>query len=98
MRFICDSIISVTILIAAMLPLSSYAQEQSKTVTLGIVVFPPLVIKDSETGRCYGEIVEMSSKILKQFGYNIKIECIPPIRLFERVKKGEIDITMSYKY
>lgn len=97
MRLICDSIIFVTILISAMMPLSSYAQGESKTVTLGIVVFPPLVIKDSETGRCYGEVVEMSSQILKQFGYNIKIECIPPIRLFERVKKGEIDITVNVK-
>lgn len=97
MRFFCDSVIFVTILIAAMLPLSTHAQEESKTVTLGIVVFPPLVIKDSETGRCYGEVVEMSSKILTQFGYSMKIECIPPIRLFQRVKKGEIDITVNVK-
>ncbi|WP_157812690.1 hypothetical protein [Alteromonas sp. MB-3u-76] len=68
-----------------------------KSVTLGIVVFPPLVIKDNETGKCSGEVVEMSDVLLKQLGYDMKIECIPPARLYERVRKGEIDLTVNVK-
>ena len=97
MRNFCGSMVLSLMIFAASLPLSVFAQEEVKTVTLGIVVFPPLVIKESETGRCYGEVVEMSSKLLKQLGYEMSIECIPPIRLFERVKQGEIDLTVNVK-
>lgn len=97
MRNLCGSMVLSLMIFAALLPLSVLAQEEIKTVTLGIVVFPPLVINDSETGRCYGEVVEMSSELLKQLGYTMSIECIPPIRLFERVKQGEIDLTVNVK-
>jgi polar amino acid transport system substrate-binding protein len=97
MRSFSGYLVFFTVIFTILLPLPIFAHEDVKTVTLGIVVFPPLVIKDSETGRCYGEVVEMSSKLLKQFGYNMNIECIPPIRLFERVKQGEIDLTVNVK-
>ncbi len=79
----------------------SYSQEKEftkdNTVVLGVVEFPPLIIKDNEGVSCHGEAVTISRAILELAGYKVEIECPPPARLFERVRKGEIDITVNVK-
>jgi polar amino acid transport system substrate-binding protein len=82
---------------------SVYAQnahdpmEDDNTVVLGVVEFPPLVIKDDEGFSCHGDAVTISRTILELAGYKVEVECPPPARLFERVRKGDIDLTVNVK-
>lgn len=70
---------------------------ETQKVVLGVVEFPPLVIKNKETQDCYGEAVTISRTILELVGYQVEVECPPPARLFERIRKGHVDITLNVK-
>ncbi|WP_394223161.1 hypothetical protein [Alteromonas gracilis] len=85
-------------LIFALLTFCVQPQEQplkKKSITLGVVEFPPLVIKGSDNVKCYGEAVDASIAILSQLQFNVNVECMPPARLFERVKTGKVDLTIN---
>lgn len=85
-------------LILALLTFCVQSQEQfltKKFITLGVVEFPPLVIKDTDSVRCYGEAVDASVAILTRLDYKVNVECMPPARLFERVKTGKVDLTIN---
>ena len=68
-----------------------------KVITLGVVEFPPLVIKHVKDDSCYGEAIDVTSKILRELDYIVNVECIPPVRLFARVKTGHVDLTINVR-
>lgn len=71
--------------------------ESDNTIILGVVEFPPLVIKDGEGLGCHGEAVTISRTVLELLGYKVLVECPPPARLFERIRQGQVDITVNVK-
>ena len=76
---------------------TSIPLENDNTIVLGVVEFPPLVIKDPVGFGCHGEAVTISRTILELVGYKVEVECPPPARLFERIRKGKVDITVNVK-
>ena len=66
-------------------------------VVLGVVEFPPLVMKDPTTMKCHGEIIDTIDALLIKLNYEVRVECAPPARLFERVRKGVVDLTINVK-
>lgn len=73
------------------------AVDNKRTVVLGVVEFPPLVMKDNDGNGCHGQAIEVSSLVLEKLGYNVSVECPPPARLFERIRKGHVDITVNVR-
>lgn len=79
---------------------SASSQENVKlkpSITLGVVEFPPLVIKDPKSSRCHGEAIDASLALLTKLNYKVSVECMPPARLFERVKTGKVDLTINVR-
>lgn len=70
---------------------------KDNTIILGVVEFPPLVIKDNEGFGCHGDAVTISKTILELVGYKVVVECPPPARLFKRIRQGKVDITLNVK-
>lgn len=66
-------------------------------VVLGVVEFPPLVMKDTTTLKCHGDIIDAISALLTKLNYEVRVECAPPARLFERVRTGVVDLTINVK-
>ena len=52
-----------------------------KSITLGVVEFPPLVIKEPDSSRCHGVAIDATVAILTKMNYNVLVECMPPARL-----------------
>ena len=73
------------------------ASEANSVVVLGLVEFPPLVIRDPVTYQCYGAAVDRSVAVLNKVGIKVHVECIPPARLFELMRAGKVDITINVK-
>lgn len=70
---------------------------KDNTIVLGVVEFPPLVIKNNEGFGCHGDAVTISRTILELVGYKVIVECPPPARLFKRIRQGKVDITLNVK-
>ncbi|WP_412726028.1 hypothetical protein [Alteromonas sp. D210916BOD_24] len=70
---------------------------KTKSIVLGVIEFPPLVIKDKDANRCYGDGVESASRLLAHMGYRVLVECLPPARLFQLVGSGEVDATINVR-
>jgi len=68
-----------------------------KSITLGVVEFPPLVIKEPDSSRCHGVAIDATVAILTKMNYHVLVECMPPARLFERVKTGKVDLTINVR-
>lgn len=66
-------------------------------VVLGVVEFPPLVIKNNENNTCYGKAVTISTSLLNDMGYKVRVVCPPPARLFESLRTGKVDLTINVK-
>ena len=45
------------------------------TVVLGVVEFPPLVIRNNEKNTCYGKAVTVSTSLLNDMGYKVRVVC-----------------------
>ena len=71
--------------------------DDNSVVVLGLVEFPPLVIRDPVTYKCYGPAVDRSLAVLNKVGIKVHVECIPPARLFELMRAGKVDITINVK-
>lgn len=95
MRFFV--IVILTLLYTPLYAQPSELPREKKKVVLGVVEFPPLVIKNIDSPGCHGDAVTISRTILELVGYKVEVECPPPARLFERIRKGQVDITMNVK-
>lgn len=72
------------------------ASEQSPpTVTLGVLVFPPEVVINPDTGECEGNAIKKVRELLSPF--IVKAECAPPARIFKMIEHGEVDLTINIK-
>lgn len=65
------------------------------TLVLGVVQFPPLIIRDLKNYRCYGSTIDHSTAILEELGYQVHVECMPAARLFTLVEAGKVDVTIN---
>ena len=73
---------------------SSYAHLQ-KQITIGLVVFPPLILQQSDNGDCSGPAVEISRKVFGDAGFDVDIYCAPAARLYTLIKEGKVDVTIN---
>ncbi|WP_051275561.1 substrate-binding periplasmic protein [Aestuariibacter salexigens] len=69
--------------------------DEKPVVTLGLLVFPPEVVVDSETGKCLGEVIDISKLVLKNF--NVDVVCAPPARIYRLLEQGVVDLTINIK-
>lgn len=83
--YICMSIIST----------QAYAEQQS--VTLGASLFPPSAYIDKSTGKCVGENIDVTSKILAHYNVKLEVICTLPARMYLLVKNLEVDFTVNVK-
>ena len=95
-------IVLLLTLINLIFSVTTQAQEireytKERKVVLGVVEFPPLVIKNTDGVGCHGLAVETSIRVLEYLGYSVSVECPPPARLFERIRKGQVDITVNVR-
>lgn len=95
MRFLVIAIL--TLLYTPLYAQPSKLTDENTKVVLGVVEFPPLVVKSTDSLGCYGDAVTISRTILELVGYQVEVECPPPARLFERIRTGQVDITVNVK-
>lgn len=65
------------------------------SLVLGVVQFPPLIIRDLKNYHCYGSTVDHATALLKELGYQVHVECMPAARLFAMVEAGKVDVTIN---
>lgn len=73
----------------------AYAGQQS--VTLGASLFPPSAYIDKSTGKCVGENIDVTSKILAHYNIKLEVVCTLPARMYLLVKNSEVDFTINPK-
>ena len=73
----------------------SYAEQQS--VTLGASLFPPSAYIDKNTGKCVGENIDVTRKILSHYDIKLEVVCTLPARMYRLVKNSEVDFTVNVK-
>lgn len=74
--------------------ISAEAHRQ-KTISIGLVVFPPLILQESDNGECSGPAVDISHTVFTRAGFNVEIYCAPAARLYALIKEGKIDVTIN---
>lgn len=70
---------------------------EQKTVTFGAALFPPSAYIDKSTGKCVGENIDVTSKILAHYNIKLEIVCALPIRMYRLVENAEVDFTVNVK-
>lgn len=73
----------------------AFAEQQ--VVTLGASLFPPSAYIDKNTGKCVGENIDVTSKILIQYNIKLEVVCALPIRMYRLVENSEVDFTVNVK-
>jgi polar amino acid transport system substrate-binding protein len=73
------------------------ATTASNKPVFGVLLFPPSVFIDEETGICMGEVISLTRKILDEQSIPIDIICAPPSRLYRMLENEQIDFTMNIK-
>jgi polar amino acid transport system substrate-binding protein len=68
-----------------------------KSVTLGASLFPPSAYIDKSTGKCVGENIDVTSKILAHYNIKLEVVCTLPARMYILVKNSEVDFTINPK-
>lgn len=73
----------------------AYAEQQ--IVTLGASLFPPSAYIDKSTGKCVGENIDVTTKILAYYNIKLEVVCTLPARMYRLVKNSEVDFTVNPK-
>tara|TARA_R110000868_G_scaffold144619_1_gene363912 strand:+ start:262 stop:1032 length:771 start_codon:yes stop_codon:yes gene_type:complete len=73
------------------------ANAEQQTVILGASLFPPSAYIDKSTGKCVGENIDVTSKILAHYNIKLEVVCTLPARMYLLVKNSEVDFTVNVK-
>ncbi len=84
------------LLLVITLMASGYLQAK-QTITMGVVVFPPLTVIDENSGKCVGRVIDVTRKIFEAYQYDVDAFCIGAARIFKMVESGEVDLTLNIK-
>ncbi|WP_414829188.1 substrate-binding periplasmic protein [Alteromonas sp. H39] len=84
-------------LLAGFTLLCSFAgnAQVERKITIGLVIFPPLILQDCENGDCSGPAVEISKSVFTQAGFEVEIYCAPAARLYSLIQEGKVDVTIN---
>jgi polar amino acid transport system substrate-binding protein len=73
------------------------AHAEQQIVTLGASLFPPSAYIDKSTGKCVGENIDITSKILANYNIKLEVVCTLPARMYRLVKNSRVDFTVNVK-
>jgi polar amino acid transport system substrate-binding protein len=83
-----------TLLIGVFLSSSLCAAEQ---VTMGVLLFPPDITIDEKTKRCVGRNIDITRKLLLEYGVTMQVVCASPMRIYRMIEDSEVDLTINIK-
>ncbi len=92
-RRLIRGIIALSILLST----TTSMAETKQSLTLGVIVFPPLSMKMDGSDECVGEAIDTTRKIFSKYHYEVKIICAPTMRIIKMLETGDVDLTINVK-
>ncbi len=83
-----------SLLLAAILSALNPPDTQPE-ISLGLLIFPPHVVINPQTGECEGFAIDTVRTLLPEF--KVTPTCAPPARIFKLIESGDIDMTINIK-
>ncbi len=81
----------LTLFLVLLLPGAVTAEQLQTKVKVGILDFPGFAQLD-ESGELVGKTVTLSHKLITEAGYDPQFKILPAARIWEGLKRGQIDI------
>jgi polar amino acid transport system substrate-binding protein len=66
-------------------------------VTLGVVLFEPFSMIDSETNECIGEAINITKRILSEYNVDVEVVCANASRIYKLIENAEVDFSINVK-
>ena len=89
--------IKVVLIALSILSLGNLYSDSPRSYTFGVIVFPPLSVKSSDSTGCEGEAIDRTRHIIEASGNKFTLLCAPPARIYKMMELGQVDFTINVK-
>lgn len=59
---------------------------------MGVFLIPPDITIDEKTKKCVGREINVTRRILSEYGINLSVVCAPAMRIYRMIEDGTVGL------